>query len=69
MAKAAKTAIKKDPKQALEAKNYTKLSKLFVALRAVHIPLRKVWCIKTRSKNFWLTPNNQAPLSLSITIL
>ncbi len=27
MAKAAKTAIKKDPKQALEAKNYTKIIK------------------------------------------
>ncbi len=27
MAKAAKTAIKKDPKQALEAKNYTKVIK------------------------------------------
>jgi Domain of unknown function (DUF4295) len=32
MAKAAKTAIKKDPKQALEAKNYTKV------IRAVRSP-------------------------------
>ncbi len=48
MAKAAKTAIKKDPKQAAEAKNYTKVIKAFAALKVAPIPLRKIWCIKIK---------------------
>ncbi|MDR3678598.1 MAG: DUF4295 domain-containing protein [Flavipsychrobacter sp.] len=40
MAKAAKTAIKKDPKQAAEAKNYTKV------IRAVRSPKTGAYTFK-----------------------
>lgn len=53
MAKAAKTAIKtKDQKAAAEAKNYTKVIKAVRSPKSGAYTLKKLWCIKTRSKTF-----------------
>ena len=58
MAKAAKTAIKtKDQKAASEAKNWSKVIRSVAALKQVPILLKKLLCIKTKSKIFLLRNN------------
>ena len=52
MAKAAKTAIKKDPKQAAEAKNYTKVIKAIRSPKTGAYTFKEVILHKDKIKDF-----------------
>ncbi len=52
MAKAAKTAIKKDPKQALEAKNYTKVIKAIRSPKSGAYTFKEGMIHKDKIKDF-----------------
>lgn len=52
MAKAAKTAIKKDPKQALEAKNYTKVIKAVRSPKSGAYTFKEAMVHKDKVKDF-----------------
>jgi hypothetical protein len=52
MAKAAKTAIKKDPKLALEAKNYTKVIKVVRSPKSGAYTFKEAMMHKDKVKDF-----------------
>ena len=55
MAKAAKTAIKKDPKQAAEAKNYTKVIKAVRSPKTGAYSFKETIMHKDKVKDFLAT--------------